>query len=68
MSNQRSSISISKLARYASDPNSVFEKVDTAKTDYGSRAHAAIGKRPNIALFIIMAVLIVGAAKLMGLF
>ncbi|MPQ69315.1 hypothetical protein GC387_22165 [Pseudomonas sp. MWU12-2323] len=67
MSHKRSAISISKLARYASDPNSVVEKVDIAATKYGTKAHAAIGKGPSLITYICIGVAIFIAAKLAGL-
>lgn len=39
-----SSVSISKLARYASDPADIFKKVDQQAVRYGNRAHGRIGK------------------------
>ena len=46
MKKRSSSIAVSKLARYASDPNSVFDKVDAGAVKYGNRAHNAIGAGP----------------------
>ena len=67
MKSKRATISISKLARYASDPESVFEGVNEGAARYGSRAHASIGKGPSVALFIIVAIAIVIAARKAGL-
>lgn len=68
MKARRSSISISKLARYASDPTSITEKVNVAATKYGNRAHNAIGKGPSVAAFVIVGLLLIAAAKYLGLF
>jgi hypothetical protein len=56
------------LARYASDPKSITEKVNIAATKYGNRAHAAIGRGPSVAGFVIIGILIIIAAKMAGLF
>ncbi len=66
MKTKRATISISKLARYASNPESIFDKVNAGATRYGNRAHAAIGKGPSIAMFICLAALLLAAAKLLG--
>ncbi|HCA5886641.1 TPA: hypothetical protein MXS07_006290 [Pseudomonas aeruginosa] len=67
MKSKRATISISKLARYASDPESVFEKVNESAVKYGNRAHASIGKGPSLALFILAAIVILIAAHKVGL-
>ncbi|HEJ4408053.1 TPA: hypothetical protein SL557_000336 [Pseudomonas aeruginosa] len=67
MKSKRATISISKLARYASDPESVFEKVNEGAVRYGNRAHASIGKGPSLVLFIIVAIVILIAARKVGL-
>ncbi|MFO6994483.1 hypothetical protein P3D53_09580 [Pseudomonas aeruginosa] len=66
MKSKRATISISKLARYASAPESVFEKVNEGALRYGRRAHASIGKGPSAALFIIIAFVILIAARKAG--
>lgn len=63
-----SSISISSLARYAADPKCVFDKVNAGAVRYGNRAHASIGKGPSLVSYVIIAALIVAAAKYMGVF
>jgi hypothetical protein len=62
------SISISSLARFAADPNSIFDKVNAGAANYGNRAHAAVGKGPSIVAYILIAVSLLAAAKYMGLF
>lgn len=67
MSRKASSIAVSKLARYASDPNSVFEKVDTEAVRYGNRAHNSIGAGPRAITFVVIAVALVAAARYLRL-
>lgn len=66
MKAKRATISISKLARYASSPESIFEKVDAGATRYGNRAHASIGRGPSVAMFICIAILLLVAARMVG--
>jgi hypothetical protein len=68
MKPKAASISISKLARYASCPESVFEKTNAGAVKYGNRAHDSIGKGPSLAKFIIIAVVLLIAAKMTGIF
>lgn len=68
MKTKQSAISISSLARYASDPKSIFDKVNAGSARYGNRAHDAIGKGPSLISFILIAIAIVVAAKLTGFF
>tara|TARA_R110002124_G_scaffold128157_19_gene288711 strand:- start:9636 stop:9842 length:207 start_codon:yes stop_codon:yes gene_type:complete len=51
------SVAISKLARYASDPHTLFEKANLSKVRYGNKAHDRIGRKWltfELALFIIV--------------
>lgn len=66
--NAPSSISISSLARFAAKPSSILDKVDAGAVKYGNRAHAAIGKGPSLAFYLILAVAVIAAAKYLGLF
>lgn len=67
MAKKGRSVGISKLARYAADPNDIFKNVDRAKTQYGTRAHDAVGKRsPLVWLVIIIAVAVLAYIKLGG--
>ena len=67
MANKPANVSISSLARYASNPSSVFDKVNAKATRYGNRAHNAIGKGPSLIGYIVIAVVILIAAKMSGL-
>ena len=66
MKKRSSSIAVSKLARYASDPNSVFDKVDAGAVKYGNRAHNAIGAGPSAIKFAILAAALIAAAHYLG--
>lgn len=67
MSRKPSSIAISKLARYACDPNTVFDKVDAGAVRYGNRAHNAIGAGPSVIKFGALAAILFAVAKYLGL-
>ena len=62
-----SSVSISKLARYASDPTDIFKKVDQQAVRYGNRAHGRIGKGPSLILYVLIALALVALAAWKGL-
>lgn len=49
------SIAISKLARYAGDPNDIFKKVDQKKVRYGNRAHDSLGRGFDLGWLLIVA-------------
>lgn len=66
MGRKSSNISISKLARYAHKPSSVFDRVNLAATQYGTRAHNGLGKGPSVALLIISVIVATVAAALAG--
>lgn len=66
MKKRSSSIAVSKLARYASDPNSVFDKVDAGAVKYGNRAHNAIGAGPSAIKFAFLAAALIAAAHYLG--
>jgi hypothetical protein len=68
MANKPASVSISTLARYASNPSSVFDKVNAKATRYGNRAHNAIGRGPSLIGYVVIAIIILVAAKMSGLF
>lgn len=58
---------MSKLARYASDPKSVFDQVDAGAVRYGNRAHNAIGAGPSAIKFAVIAAVLVAGALYLGL-
>ncbi|PWC98961.1 hypothetical protein CX658_30725 [Pseudomonas amygdali pv. lachrymans] len=68
ISKKSNSISISTLARFAAQPSSVFAKVDAGAVKYGNRAHAAIGRGPSLIKYVLLAALVVAAAKYLGVF
>ena len=67
MNRKPSSIAVSKLARYASDPKAVFDSVDAGAVKYGNRAHNKIGAGPSTIKFAILAAVIVAATVYFGL-
>jgi hypothetical protein len=64
---QRRSVSISNLARYASDPNSIFKKSNQEALRYGTKAHNAIGQGPSLVLFVVIALALIVFAFWKGL-
>lgn len=68
MNRKPSSIAISKLARYACDPKSVFDSVDAGAVKYGNRAHNAIGAGPSAIKFAVLAGVLLAVAAYLGLF
>lgn len=53
-----SSIAISKLARYANKPASLFEKLNHSKIRYGNKAHDRIGRNSLVPKIMFVAVLL----------
>lgn len=67
MKRSSSSIAVSKLARYACDPKSIFESVDAGAVSYGNRAHNALGAGPSVIKFALIAAALFAAAHYLGL-
>ena len=68
---KRKTVNISELARYASAPDSLLNAPDKAATQYGIRAHEALGRRKTylgfkFVVLIAAVVLAVGVYVVLG--
>lgn len=59
MSTKSKSVAVSKLAYYAENPKGFFTaKANQDAIAYGNKAHARIGKGPSLALYVIVAMIV----------
>ncbi|MAG65519.1 MAG: hypothetical protein CMK74_06550 [Pseudomonadales bacterium] len=58
-------IGVARLALYAEDPSEAItpsRKMNQKALRYGNKAHSAIGKKPSLLPFIVIAVMLAWAA------